>query len=100
MNTASRPTRCRTASPRRRWTGSSASARLPDATYVVGTWQEADRLWEHYIECEPETLTPGLDSADLAEVALDLVAGELKRVKAIYGNEAIYASSGWASACR
>ncbi|MGH8071197.1 MAG: molybdopterin guanine dinucleotide-containing S/N-oxide reductase [Candidatus Entotheonellia bacterium] len=30
--------------------------------------------------------------------ALDLVAAELKRVKARYGNEAIYASSGWASA--
>ena len=30
--------------------------------------------------------------------ALDLVAAELKRVKNAYGNEAIYASSGWASA--
>jgi biotin/methionine sulfoxide reductase len=30
--------------------------------------------------------------------ALDLVAAELKRVKATYGNEAMYASSGWASA--
>lgn len=30
--------------------------------------------------------------------ALDLVAGELQRVKETYGNEAIYASSGWASA--
>jgi len=30
--------------------------------------------------------------------ALDLVAAELSRVKATYGNEAIYASSGWASA--
>jgi biotin/methionine sulfoxide reductase len=30
--------------------------------------------------------------------ALDLVAAELKRVKASHGNEAIYASSGWASA--
>jgi len=30
--------------------------------------------------------------------ALDLVAEELKRVKAAYGNEAIYASSGWSSA--
>jgi biotin/methionine sulfoxide reductase len=30
--------------------------------------------------------------------ALDLVAAELKRVKAAYGNEAIYASSGWGSA--
>ena len=29
---------------------------------------------------------------------LDLVAAELKRVKASYGNEAIYAGSGWASA--
>ena len=32
------------------------------------------------------------------EEALDLVAEELKRVKSQYGNEAIYASSGWASA--
>ena len=30
--------------------------------------------------------------------ALDLVAAELQRVKSTYGNEAIYASSGWASA--
>ena len=30
--------------------------------------------------------------------ALDLVAAELKRVKATYGNDAIYASSGWGSA--
>ena len=30
--------------------------------------------------------------------ALDLVAAELRRVKDAYGNEAIYASSGWASA--
>ncbi len=30
--------------------------------------------------------------------ALDLVAAELRRVKDTYGNEAIYASSGWASA--
>ena len=30
--------------------------------------------------------------------ALDLVAAELARVKTTYGNEAIYASSGWASA--
>ena len=30
--------------------------------------------------------------------ALDLVAAELKRVKSAHGNEAIYASSGWASA--
>jgi biotin/methionine sulfoxide reductase len=30
--------------------------------------------------------------------ALNLVAAELSRVKATYGNEAIYASSGWASA--
>jgi biotin/methionine sulfoxide reductase len=30
--------------------------------------------------------------------ALDLVAGELTRVKAAHGNEAIYASSGWGSA--
>lgn len=30
--------------------------------------------------------------------AFDLVATELKRVKTAYGNEAIYASSGWASA--
>lgn len=30
--------------------------------------------------------------------ALDLVAGELGRVKTEFGNEAIYASSGWASA--
>ena len=30
--------------------------------------------------------------------ALDLVAAELTRVKSDYGNEAIYASSGWASA--
>ncbi len=30
--------------------------------------------------------------------ALDLVAGELRRVKTRYGNEAIYACSGWASA--
>jgi biotin/methionine sulfoxide reductase len=30
--------------------------------------------------------------------ALDLVAAELQRVKTAYGNEAIYASSGWASA--
>jgi biotin/methionine sulfoxide reductase len=30
--------------------------------------------------------------------ALGLVAAELRRVKAAYGNEAIYASSGWASA--
>ena len=30
--------------------------------------------------------------------ALDLVAGELERVKALYGNEAIYGSSGWGSA--
>jgi biotin/methionine sulfoxide reductase len=32
------------------------------------------------------------------ETALDLVANELKRVRDNYGNEAIYASSGWASA--
>ena len=32
------------------------------------------------------------------DTALDLVAAELKRVKDTYGNEAIYASSGWASA--
>jgi biotin/methionine sulfoxide reductase len=32
------------------------------------------------------------------DTALDLVASELKRVKATYGNEALYASSGWASA--
>ncbi|MGE3536229.1 MAG: molybdopterin guanine dinucleotide-containing S/N-oxide reductase [Candidatus Tectimicrobiota bacterium] len=30
--------------------------------------------------------------------ALDLVAAELRRIKDTYGNEAIYASSGWASA--
>ena len=30
--------------------------------------------------------------------ALDLIAAELRRVKATYGNAAIYASSGWASA--
>ncbi len=30
--------------------------------------------------------------------ALDLVAGELERVRAEYGNEAIYGSSGWGSA--
>jgi biotin/methionine sulfoxide reductase len=30
--------------------------------------------------------------------AFDLVAAELRRVKAAYGNEAIYASSGWGSA--
>src|SRR5262245_55429079 len=30
--------------------------------------------------------------------ALDLVAAELRRIKEAYGNEAIYASSGWASA--
>ena len=30
--------------------------------------------------------------------ALDLVAAEIRRVKETYGNEAIYASSGWASA--
>jgi biotin/methionine sulfoxide reductase len=30
--------------------------------------------------------------------ALDLVAAELRRIKDAYGNEAIYASSGWASA--
>jgi biotin/methionine sulfoxide reductase len=32
------------------------------------------------------------------EEALDLVAAELTRVREAYGNEAIYASSGWASA--
>jgi len=32
------------------------------------------------------------------DAALDLVAAELRRVKETYGNEAIYASSGWASA--
>lgn len=32
------------------------------------------------------------------DTALDLVAAELERVKHTYGNEAIYASSGWASA--
>lgn len=32
------------------------------------------------------------------DVALDLVSNELKRVKTKHGNEAIYASSGWASA--
>jgi len=32
------------------------------------------------------------------DAALDLVAAELRRVKDTYGNEAIYASSGWASA--
>ena len=30
--------------------------------------------------------------------AFDLLAAELLRVKASYGNEAIYASSGWGSA--
>src|SRR5262249_39708779 len=30
--------------------------------------------------------------------ALDFVAAELSRIKGTYGNEAIYASSGWASA--
>jgi biotin/methionine sulfoxide reductase len=32
------------------------------------------------------------------DTALDLVAAELRRVQETYGNEAIYASSGWASA--
>lgn len=32
------------------------------------------------------------------DTALDLVAAELRRVRDAYGNEAIYASSGWASA--
>lgn len=32
------------------------------------------------------------------DTALDLVAAELRRVRETYGNEAIYASSGWASA--
>ena len=32
------------------------------------------------------------------EQALDLVAGELARIKEVHGNEAIYAVSGWASA--
>jgi biotin/methionine sulfoxide reductase len=32
------------------------------------------------------------------DAALDLVAAELRRVKDTYGNEAIFASSGWASA--